>query len=112
MTSIDSLRYVGNVIQASRAFRVEIQIFSNLGQFVNKIGFTISQGEFAKLSKSPSGNTRQLKVLWDNRTSNGNLAGTGAYILKTTVTLLSIPGIAEDETSSTDYRLVGVLRDQ
>jgi hypothetical protein len=111
-TAKDSLRYVGNVIQASRAFKVEIQIFTNLGQFVNKIGFTIPQGEFTKLSKSPTGNTRQLKVLWNSHTSAGNLAGTGAYILKTTVTLLSIPGIAEDEAVSTDYRLVGVLRDQ
>jgi hypothetical protein len=112
MTAADSLRYVGNVIQASRAFKVEILIYSNLGQFVNKIGFTIPQSEFVKLGKSPIGNTRQLKVLWDNRTSTGNLAGTGAYILKSTVTLLSIPGIAEDEAVSTDYRLVGVLRDQ
>ncbi len=111
-TPQDSLRYVGNIIQASRAFKVEIQIYSNLGQFVNKIGFTIPQAEFQKLAKSATGNTRQLKVLWNNRTSEGNLAGTGAYILKTTVTLLRIPGIAEDEATSSDYRLVGVLRDQ
>ncbi|MEO6098648.1 MAG: VWA domain-containing protein [Fibrobacteria bacterium] len=112
LTAKDSLRYVGNVIQASRAFKCEIQIFTNLGQFVNKIDFTIPQTEFAKLAKSPKGNTRQLRVLWDNRTSSGNLAGTGAYVLKTTVTLLRIPGIAEDEAVSTDYRVVGVLRDQ
>jgi hypothetical protein len=111
-TDKDSLRYVGDIIQASRAFKVEIQIYTNLGQFVNKIGFTISQAEFAKLSKSPKGNTRQLKVLWDSRTSEGNLAGTGAYILKSTVTLLRLPGVAEDEASTTDYRVVGVLRDQ
>jgi hypothetical protein len=111
-TAKDSLRYVGDIIQASRAFKVDIQIFTNLGQFVNRIGFAISQAEFAKLSKSPKGNTRQLKVLWDSRTSEGNLAGTGAYILKSTVTLLRIPGVAEDEASTTDYRVVGVLRDQ
>jgi hypothetical protein len=111
-TKQDSLRYVGNVIEASRGFKVEIQIYTNLGQFVNKIAFTMPQAEFNKLSKSAKGNTRQLKVLWNNHTAAGNLAGTGAYILKTTVTLLRLPGIAEDEASSTDYRIVGVLRDQ
>ncbi|HKP95590.1 MAG TPA: VWA domain-containing protein [Fibrobacteria bacterium] len=109
-TSMDSLRYVGNVIEASRAFKVDIQIYTNLGQYVNKIRFTVSQSEFAKLSKGIKNNTRRLKVLWDNRAADGTMAGTGAYILKTTVTLLKIPGIAEDEAVSTDYRIVGVLR--
>ncbi len=111
-TAADSLRYVGNVIEASRAFKVQISIYSNLGQFVNKIDFTVNQTEFAKLAKGVKNNTRRLKVLWDNRTHDGNPAGTGAYILKTTVTLLKIPGIAEDEAVSTDFRIVGVLRDQ
>lgn len=109
-TPADSLRYVGNVIEASRAFKVEIRIYSNLGQFVNKIEFTVPQSEFVKLSKGIKNNTRRLKVLWDNRAADGSLAGTGAYILKTTVTLLKIPGIAEDEAVTTDYRIVGVLR--
>lgn len=109
-TKADSLRYVGNVIEASRAFKVEIQIYTNLGQYVNKIQFSLTQAEFTKLSKGVKNNTRQLKVLWDNRAADGSLAGTGAYILKTTVTLLKIPGIAEDEAVSSDYRIVGVLR--
>ncbi|MDB5105085.1 MAG: hypothetical protein JWP91_2774 [Fibrobacteres bacterium] len=109
-TEKDSVRYVGDVIQASRAFKVEIVIFTNLGQFVNKIAFTVPPAEFSKLAKSAKGNTRQLKVLWDNMSADGTKAGTGGYILKTTVTLLKIPGVAEDEAVSTDYRRVGVLR--
>lgn len=111
-TAQDSLRYVGDIIQASRAFKVDVQIFSNLGQYVNRIGFSLSQAEFEKLPKSANGKTRQLRVLWDSRTFENNLAGTGAYIFKSTVTLLRIPGVAEDEASTTDYRVVGVLRDQ
>jgi hypothetical protein len=109
-TPQDSARYVGNIIQASRAFKVEMKIYTNLGQFVNKIEFSVSQTEFAKLAKSAKGKTRQLSVLWDNLSADGTVAGTGAYILKTTVTLLKLPGVAEDEAVSTDYRIVGVLR--
>lgn len=108
-TREDSLRYVGNFIQASRAFRVDIVIFSNLGQYVNKLSFTVPQSEFNKLPKGSSNGTRSIRVLWDNRAQNGRMAGTGAYIMKTTVTLLRIPGVAEDESSSSDERLVGVL---
>jgi hypothetical protein len=85
-------------------------IFSNLGEFVNRIRFTVSQAEFMKLSKGTKNGTRQLRVLWDNRVANGRPAGTGAYIMKTTVTLLRIPGVAEDEAESTQFRRVGVLR--
>jgi hypothetical protein len=110
---VDSQRYVGTVIEASRAFKVEVQIYSNLGEFVNKTSFSISQEEFIKLAKGVKNNTRQLRVLWgggETRASNGHLAATGAYIIKTTVTLLAIPGIAEDEAVSTDFRRVGVFR--
>jgi hypothetical protein len=109
-TAKDSLRYVGNLIEASRAFRVEMTIFSNLGEFVNRIGFTVTQAEFMKLSKGGKNGTRQLRVLWDSRAANGRPAGTGAYIMKTAVTLLRIPGVAEDEAESTQFRKVGVLR--
>jgi hypothetical protein len=107
----DSLRYIGNLIEASRAFRVEVTVFTNLGVFVNKIGFTVSQTEFMKLSKGAKNGTRQLRVLWNNRAANGRAAGTGGYVMKTTVTLLRIPGVAEDEAETTQYRRIGVLRE-
>ncbi len=106
----DSASVVGIDLEASRAFRVVISIWSNLGQFVNKIDFSITQAEFEKLSKGLKNNTRKLSVLWDNRAQDGTLAGPGAYILKTEVTLLKIPGIAEDQVIRSDYRIVGVLR--
>ncbi|MEO7424301.1 MAG: VWA domain-containing protein [Fibrobacteria bacterium] len=109
-TREDSLRYVGTIIEASRAFKVELQIYSNLGQFVNKIEFSLTQNDFAKLAKGVRNNTRQIRVLWDNYAADGSRAGTGAYIFKTKVTLLKLDGIAEDEEVSTDYRVMGVLR--
>lgn len=109
MAPPDSLRYVGLNVEASRAFVVDIHIFSNLGEFVNKLGFTVNPIEFEKLSKSPAG-TRSMKVLWDSRSQRGSLVATGAYVVKTTVTLLKIPGIAEDDAVKIDYRRVGVLR--
>jgi hypothetical protein len=105
----DSLSYVGLSVEASRTFAVDVRVFTNLGQFVNKLGFSVSQTEFLKLEKTARG-TRTITVLWDSRARNGSLVGTGAYVLKTTVTLLKIPGIAEDNAIRTDYRRVGVLR--
>jgi hypothetical protein len=110
ITKEDSTRYVGAIIQASRAFKAEVQVFTNLGQFVNKTVVTIPQSEFIKLTKGVKNNTRMIKVLWKGRTADGGLVGTGAYILKTTVTLLKLPGIAEDESVSSDIRIVGYLR--
>jgi hypothetical protein len=51
-----------------------------------------------------------MKVLWDSRSQRGALVATGAYVVKTTVMLLKIPGIAEDDAMKIDYRRVGVLR--
>lgn len=110
LTAQDSLHYVGVVLEASRAFRVDINVFSNLGEFVNKFSFSLTPEEFDMLPKTGKGSTRSLRVLWDSRTSNGSLVGTGAYVFKTSLSLLNIPGIAEDVAVHNDYRVVGVLR--
>ncbi len=110
MAPVDSLRYVGLTVEASRAFAVDIYIYSNMGEFVNKLQFMVGADEFLKLEKSPKSNTRTMKVLWDSRSHYGNPVATGAYVVKTTVSLLKIPGIAEDRAVKVDYRRVGVLR--
>ena len=110
LPSEDSVKYVGIKVTASRSFRVEIQVYDNLGQYVNKVGFEVPQAEFNNLPRvGTTGNNRSLSVLWDSRTEDGSFAGTGAYIFKTTVTLLRVPGIAEDQVAETDHRLVGVV---
>jgi hypothetical protein len=103
-------RYTGVTVEASRAFTVDLRVFSNLGEFVNKLEFTVGPDDFEKLAKSPDGHSRRLKVLWDSRSPRGAAVATGAYVVKTTVSLLPIPGIAEDKQVRVDYRRVGVLR--
>jgi len=106
----ESNRYAALTVTASRAFAVDMNVFSNLGNFVDRLEFTVGQGEFEKLSVGPAGHTRLLRVLWDGRSREGNPVATGAYIVKTTVRLLPVPGIAEDNAESTEYRRVGILR--
>lgn len=103
-------RYASLTVTASRAFAVDMNVFSNLGNFVDRLEFAVDQGEFEKLSEGPSGHTRLLRVLWDGRSREGNPVATGAYIVKTTVRLLPVPGIAEDNAETTEYRRVGILR--
>ena len=110
LNTVDSSHYVGISVEASRAFKLSINIFTNLGLFVNKIEFAVPQNEFDKLAKGIKNNTRVMRVLWDNRAQDGTLAATGAYILKTDVTLLKIPGISKDEEVHSDYRIVGLVR--
>jgi hypothetical protein len=106
----ESARYASLTVTASRAFAVDMNVFSNLGNFVDKLEFTVGQGEFEKLSAGPTGHTRLLRVLWDGRSREGNPVATGAYIVKTTVRLLPVPGIAEGNAETTEYRRVGILR--
>lgn len=110
ISRIDSLRYVGLQVAASRSFRADIRVYDNLGQFVNRLSFRVPAGEFSKLPLASDGRTRRLTVLWDNRAANGNPAGTGSYVLKSTVTLDRLPGLPEEDAEKTEYRRVGVLR--
>lgn len=103
-------RYASLTVTASRAFSVDMNVFSNLGTFVDRLEFAVTQGEFEKLSAGPAGHTRLLRVLWDGRSQAGNPVATGAYIVKTTVRLLPVPGVAGDNAETTEYRRVGILR--
>ena len=106
----DSASFVGIELEMTRSFRATMSIFSNLGQFVNKIDFSLTQPEFEKLANGSKNHSKKLTLLWDNRAQDGSLAGTGAYLLKTDVTLLKVPGIAEDQVVQSDIRRVGLVR--
>jgi hypothetical protein len=106
----ESARYAGLAIEASRTFAVDVRVFSSLGEAVDRIGFSVPQSEFEKLAPGPSGHSRILRLFWDGRSRNGSPAATGAYIVKTTVRLLPVPGIAEGEEEKTEVVRVGVLR--
>ena len=106
LSAQDSAHYVGVKVEATAAFSVETQIFDNLGQFVNKLQINLPQSEFEKLPRGTSDSSRVMKVLWDNRASDGSQAGTGAYILKTTVKM------ARGNRIFSEARLVGVIRNK
>ncbi|MDQ3000172.1 MAG: hypothetical protein M3Y08_02750 [Fibrobacterota bacterium] len=84
----DSLRYAGIQVAASDPFSLEMQVFTNFGQFVSKVGFAIPQSEFDKLPNGPGDTTRVLTLLWGNHSGDGRLAGTGAYVVRSRVSLI------------------------
>lgn len=107
LSPADSQRYVGVTVEASREFQVRIQVFSNLGHVVNRMGFAVPKEEFAKLPQGSGKDTRVLRILWDNRASDGSRCGTGAFVVRTTITLA--PGPNQAAETRTASRLVGVV---
>lgn len=107
-TRSDSLSHVGIRIEASRGFSVEVGVYSNLGDFVDRLAFSVPQSQFEKLEPGSKSNTRVLRVLWRNQTQGGRLAGTGAYVLKTRVTLNA--SAQSGALTRTDYKIVALLR--
>lgn len=110
LTREDSVSFVGLRLEATQSFQADIRIYDNLGQYVNRIAFTVPPSEFSKLPLASDGRTRRLTVLWDNRSEDGHLVGTGSYVLKSSVSLLRLPGMPETAPSRTQYRRVGVIR--
>jgi hypothetical protein len=110
--SPDFLHYIGQKVEASREFSVEMAIFTNVGQFVNKVAFTVTRPEFIKLTAVVGKETRYLRLLWKGFSLVGSRAGTGAYILRTTVTLLPVPGLTASTKTTTDYVRMGLIRNQ
>lgn len=108
--SPDSSRTVGIVIEASREFNLDVKVYSSLGQFVNRLAFTVPREEFSKLSPIGGRDSRYFRLLWNGQALNGSPVGTGAYILKTSVTLLPVPGVTDATTNATLLHRVGVLR--
>jgi hypothetical protein len=106
----DSVQHVGLKVEASRAFRLELRVFSTLGQFVDRLTLTVPQSEFQNLETGNKEGWKRLRVLWRNRAHNGSLVGTGAYVIKSTLTLLKVPGISDVETALSDSRVIGVIR--
>lgn len=109
-TNPDSARFVGLKVEASREFMVEMLVFSNFGQIVNKVSFTVPRSEFIKLTPVTGKQTRAMRLLWKGLSLTGARAGTGAYVFRTTVTLLPVPGITAATHTTTTYRTMGVLR--
>jgi len=110
MTAPDSLRHTGVTVEAGGPFRADIRVFSNLGQFVNRLILTVPEEEYAKLEPGAGQSLRKLGILWSGRAGNGALAGTGAYVYKTEISLLRKAEGGEPKTW-TGSRVFGLLRE-
>lgn len=77
LTHSDSSRWVDLIVEASREFSLDVHVFSNLGQFVNSVSFTVPKNEFNKLAPMPGKETRFLRLLWNGLTLEGDRSGTG-----------------------------------
>jgi hypothetical protein len=106
----DSAAFVGTVVQATQPFTVDVNIFSTLGEAVNSVNFTVNEAEFNKLPKGPDGKTNYLQVFWNSLAKDGTPVGNGAYIIKTTVTMLPVVGKAAPAPPQSTIRRVGVFR--
>jgi hypothetical protein len=104
LDSVQSSRYVGLTVEATRPFKVDVKVFSNLGQFVNEVTFSVDEAHFRRLPQGSLDSSRVMKILWDNRTAEGGLAGTGAYVMKSHVAL------TQGGLSNRRIQMVGVLR--
>jgi hypothetical protein len=112
LSAVDSAKFVGLKVMASREFSLELKVFSNLGHLVNKVSFTVPRTEFTKLTSVPGTDVRYLRVLWKGITLDSQRAGTGAYVFMTTVTLLPVPGVAGAGFSTSSTNTQGLLRIQ
>jgi fibro-slime domain-containing protein len=85
----DNLNFVGPVfhIVTPGAVAYEFKIFNNVGEFVASGTGRITDKDLALLPKTndASGIKYMARVVWTGRTSKGGKAGTGAYILQTTM---------------------------
>ena len=106
----DSLRLVGIVIEASHGFSLDLRVFSTLGEPVSRVAFTVPESEFPKLTRVAGKETRTMRLLWNGRTRAGSRAGNGAYVLRTSISLLPLAQSPGAPGRSTTDRRIGILR--
>ncbi len=75
------------------------QIYSKYGDFIISGSGQIDAADIPLLSLNPDGSKHVARIIWTGRSANGTQVGTGAYILRSTITPLSntatsLPGSA------------------
>ena len=84
--------FTGSVINIVTKYPVhyEFMIYSKMGEFVAKGGGKISENDLKLLmkkeapSRDPNLTEYSQRIVWTGRTTSGQLAGTGVYVLKAT----------------------------
>jgi fibro-slime domain-containing protein len=80
-------KFVGTVIymEVPGAVEFNFKIFSNLGGFVATGKGKITEADLPLLTPIHNGTAYMARIVWTGRTSDGLKAGTGAYILVSTI---------------------------
>jgi hypothetical protein len=63
----------------------EFKIFSNLGEYLVGGAGKVDAADIPLLASAADGMRYRLRIIWTGRCQNQERAGTGAYILKTTI---------------------------
>ena len=102
-------------ITAPRAFSFNLGFFTNQGEFVNRAKGEVSADMF-RLGLPAEGGRRTVSLMWYPVSTQGNLIGTGAYVVKGWIkTAPKIPGSADpasacDEAKANLLSAFGYLR--
>jgi hypothetical protein len=111
MNQADSLGTTGIDVEVTQPFRVELTVFSNLGETVNALALDFPALPFSQLEDGKAPGSKRLRVLWNGKSQDGRNAATGAFILRTRITELSNPGMATGIAPYSHYRRIGVIRE-
>lgn len=114
----DEGQFHGSVIhmQVPGPVRYEFTLFSNLGVFVNRFSGTIEEGDLRFLSRITEGEGDQRRtfylqrVVWNGLTANGEVAGTGAYLLRSVFRFDRNANTGAKATQETQIKRFGFLR--
>jgi fibro-slime domain-containing protein len=105
-------KFIGTVIymEVPGPVEYEFKIFSNLGSFVAGGKGRITDADLASLTPIHSGTGYLARVVWTGQTQNGEKAGTGAYILVSTVRTQKNFKTGALPATATDRIRFGLLR--
>ncbi len=78
---------LGVRLEASRSFKAEIFVYSNLGEYINQLELDFPPEQFLQLQEGSEGGKRRIDIKWDGFTDKGVKVGTGAYVFRTVLTL-------------------------
>jgi hypothetical protein len=88
----------------------EFQIFNNFGEFVAKGKGKILEADLASLKLIDSGKKHEARIVWTGRTDKGGKAGTGVYILQSTLRTAFDEKTGADPSTQTQRVIFGLMR--
>jgi hypothetical protein len=105
-------RFIGAVVYLEIPGPVEytFKIFSNMGEFVANGKGVITEKDLASLTPIHNGTGYLARIVWTGRTAKGEKAGTGAYVLISTVKTQKNLRTGAPPATDTDRIRFGLLR--